>query len=524
MSSGPAVVDAAGNQLETRSVSSFELQPDEGRVAVSVNLSILNEGAGRDGAKGKDQSVPIVIQKGASDVQVSGKGTQISLAEKGDFLDTYEVTFPRIGKNKTRKLQISYDLVAGGPDSPRATRVNEAYAHFCWHGLPTDRTTVKATLPEGYEPQTLPEGVVVKANEERTTLKPSGRKYARWLQCVESSNPSQLIEETVTSDSGEAVVIEGWPEDPEWVDAVAFQVRTALPALTSWVDLPLPAEEITVRQSATQALPGYDGSFDRHNALIRVGETAERSTVITHELAHAWFNESTMGEMWMIEGGAEWAAKLTHGFECQDPSTFDLPGGAKLRDWQMAETAAGRSDGDRVAYQYAASCWIHQEITEAMGVEHMSDVNHALLEGLPKYAGNPDPAVANPDWREWLDAVDEVGLVPAGTTDLEFAERLLLEFGVALPRELDGRSEARALYHAVLDAWGDDTPVVVSRSMDRWAFEDATKAIDITNAIMRELAGAEAGSSDVETLTADVAAAETLAELRSLHERAAALA
>jgi hypothetical protein len=158
-----------------------------------------------------------------------------------------------------------------------------------------------------------------------------------------------------------------------------------------------------------------------------------------------------------------------------------------------------------------------------MGVERMIDVNHALLERLPKYAANPGPAAGKPDWREWLDAVDEVGLVPAGATDLELAERLLVEFGVALPRELDGRSEARALYHAALDAWGDDTPAVVSRSMDAWAFEDAARAIDITDEIMRDLADAGDGSSEVATLVEEMAAAETLAELRSLRERAAAL-
>jgi hypothetical protein len=228
--------------------------------------------------------------------------------------------------------------------------------------------------------------------------------------------------------------------------------------------------------------------------------------------------------MWMIEGGAEWAAKMTHGFECQDPATFDVAGKARLSDWHVDGTSAGRSGGDLVAYQYAASCWIHQELTEEIGFERMADVNHALLERLPKYDGATDGAADKPDWREWLDAVDELGLVPAGTTDLEFAERMMLEYGIAKPKELAGRSEARARYHDALEAWGEGMPTAVSQSMDDWAFKDALAAMDITGAIMEEVAAAGPAQTEAEALLDELAAAGTIAELKALHERAAALA
>lgn len=519
MTMAPAATEAATNQLETRSVSTFKLQPAQDRVAVTVDLAITNNGAKRN-----DRPVPVYIQKGASDLSVSGKRTNIDLVEQGDVLDTYEVTYPRLASGQTRELRVSYDLEGAGPDSNRRTRVTEAYAHFCWHGQRTDESEVKATLPADFSPIVLPEGVLGRKSEERTTLSTSGGEYDRWMHCVESSNPAALIEETVTTDSGEAVVVEGWPEDPDWLDDVAWQVGVALPVLTDWVELPLPTEEITIQQSSTQALGGYDGSFDRKNDLMLVSETAERSTVVTHELAHAWFNKATLAEMWMIEGGAEWAAKMTHGFECKDPASFDVHGKAKLRDWHVDHAGASQSDGDLVSYQYAASCWIHQEVSEEIGFDHMADVNHALLERLPKYDGTPDPAADKPDWREWLDAVDEIGLVPAGTTDLEFAERLMLEFGIAKPKELAGRSEARARYHDALDAWGEDMPLAVSQAMDDWAFKDAMTAMDIAGTIMDDLAEAGPAAAEAEMLLPEVAAAETIAELKALRERAAALA
>ena len=116
MTVAPAATEAANDQLETRSISNFSLQPAQGRVAVTVDLSVTNKGAKRD-----QQSVPVLIQKGASDLSVSGKRNTIDLVRKGDVLDTYEVTYPRLAKGRTRELRVSYDLPGAGPEAARLT-------------------------------------------------------------------------------------------------------------------------------------------------------------------------------------------------------------------------------------------------------------------------------------------------------------------------------------------------------------------------------------------------------------------
>ena len=82
------------------------------------------------------------------------------------------------------------------------------------------------------------------------------------------------------------------------------------------------------------------------------------------------------------------------------------------------------------------------------------------------------------DWRQWLDIVDEVGLVPAGVQDPELAEGLLRRYGIAKRSQLDGRAEARAAFHE-LQAMAPDgvTPAVVRRLMDDWEFRDARSTI-----------------------------------------------
>ncbi len=119
-----------------------------------------------------------------------------------------------------------------------------------------------------------------------------------------------------------------------------------------------------------------------------------------------------------------------------------------------------------------------QAIELAAGIPAVSEVNGARLARSPKYGGTASEAVPKPDWREWLDAVDEVALVPAGVTDLRLAERLLVDQGIARPRQLTGRAEARTRYHAAL-AYSviDFMPVFVRDAMDACEFDEAMEAL-----------------------------------------------
>jgi hypothetical protein len=67
-------------------------------------------------------------------------------------------------------------------------------------------------------------------------------------------------------------------------------------------------------------------------------------------------------------------------------------------------------------------------------------------------------------------------------------------------------------------------PVAVSQSMDDWAFQDALTAMDITGAIMDDLAAAGPAPTEAEALLDELAAAASIAELKSLRERVATLA
>lgn len=80
------------------------------------------------------------------------------------------------------------------------------------------------------------------------------------------------------------------------------------------------------------------------------------------------------------------------------------------------------------------------------------------------------------------------GLVPSGETDLELAERTLLDYGIATPGDLIGRASARSIYHEALAAMdGTAMPAYVNQLMDQWLFPDALQAVIEAGRVFRAI-------------------------------------
>jgi hypothetical protein len=245
-----------------------------------------------------------------------------------------------------------------------------------------------------------------------------------------------------------------------------------------------------VREAPTQALDGYSGDFDSRHSIIRIDEQIDDSLLLAHELAHAWFNDESMAEDWMAEAHAEWLAHAAHQYWCTQPGPYPGKGTPELRNWQYLGLEPTKRESATVDYQYAAGCTLLEAIEKSAGIAAVGRVNAALLDRRPKYGGTASDSAPLPDWREWLDAVDEVGLVPAGVEDLRLAERLLIDQGIARPKQLKGRAKARARYHAAIT--GSSVafmPLAVRDAMDAWKFDRAMQTLTVAEEAMA-LAGA----------------------------------
>ncbi len=122
------------------------------------------------------------------------------------------------------------------------------------------------------------------------------------------------------------------------------------------------------------------------------------------------------------------------------------------------------------------------------------------------------------DWRQWLDIVDEVGLVPAGVADLTFAEDLLVRTGVIRRAAVEGRDEARAAFHGLQAlAPAGVTPALVRRDLDRWEFEAADRDGRLARQVATRIAALPQGTGQA-TAWAAYEAATTRAALQTLRD------
>ena len=528
----------ATRDAPTTSQSTYRLQPAKELVDVTVTMSIKNRKADKV-TVGPCPNAPsqrcrittyytygamgFVAPTAARQLRFIGPGVKSKAIRNKHGWVAYEVSFPPIRRGQSKRIKVKYQLPAAGPRSSNTTRVNDAYAHFCWHGQPTDKGSVAAILPRGYETFNRHGDVKTKKTKQAVRMQAKGqRRPGKFFACTDAFKPARLLRTESMSPNGQSVVVEGWPEDPAWTAAITDGVETTIPALEEIIGAPIAADDVTIRQVAAQALEGYAGDFQPGSSQIRISERLDDPQLIAHELAHGWFHYGSLKELWMIEGLAEWAANSVTGDRC--PAATDWPGKGKprLRNWQ----SIGADPSDRglaiVDYQYATACGIMSGIEALVGEERMRSIVRSLLFRWPKYTGASIEGRGRPDWREFLDAVDEFGLVPAGVEDLKAAERLLLDEGIASKKQLKGRAAARAAYHDAADGVLEGVvPRAVSSAMDAWDWKRARTGIEVaTDAVERIEALTEQGGFDSEAIVArsQLRTAASLAELRKVRD------
>lgn len=429
----------------------------------------------------------LFVEDGAKHLSVtadSGSASRSELNDQNGF-KKYQLTFKKIFNGRTRRIHATYDLPSAAPRSSGVVRVGMAYASFCVSGNGLDRGTIRVIAPSGFELRHWESGDVTFSESKsgaRTTYSTGSlaKPIAAW-GCFSGTNASGYATRSVIGPDGQSVKIESWPEDAEWQGAVAAAVTTSLPALVDLVGRPIPGTgAITIREVAAVTLGDYAGEFNSTTGLAVVGENYDQDGLVAHELSHAWFNGALFKPVWLSEGYADWAASLNGGPRCERLPAYPDTGTPDLEKWQILGPKATDAEKKVVEYDYDASCWLVASVADRIGSDRMTAVLASLMDHKNSYGATSVPATAKATtWQAWLDAVDELGMVPVGEGDLDMVQDRLAEVGVASDATvLAARSEARAAYHALLAsaaAW--DAPEAVRAPMASWNFSAADRAI-----------------------------------------------
>ncbi len=395
------------------------------------------------------------------------------------------IAFPRLFLGGTRSIVLSYAVRGGKPRSDAQTRTLRAFARFCVVANGSTSGSVTVRVPKRFAMTTS--GAKLKASVSGTDrVFASGpiAATADWQACFTGINAGAYRTERLAGPGGATIRLRSWPEDNAWADGVRDDVAAGVPLLERLTGVaPATTGPIDIRETGSGGR--HSGTFDGTTNTITLGEDFGEPALVQHELAHAWFNLSVFDEPWLAEGYAEWAGRAVAGAEpCGEPD--ESAGPIDLASW--GQVSASSTDAERAAAvtQYLAACHVVTAVAAAAGEERMTTATIALLSRRDPYAvdggGSGTRTAKVAGWREWLDAIDELALDPAGAPD-GFAAGLLARYGIATDAaQLQARADARRAYRTLAASVGWAVPAAVKAPLAAWKFDAASRAIAAASA------------------------------------------
>src|SRR5690349_4028495 len=216
---------AASEEISTSAASTYEVVPSKGLVRVSVSQKVRNSIPNSSSSYDCSTSyfdyyygyitIPktctsttrfyvnetyLWVEAGAKELRVTSDGGAVKLTVDKRTKDfrSYKVTFPKIFNGATRTITARYVLRGGAPRSAGTDRINGAYVNFWAISQPTDKATVRLTIPKAFDVDTYG-GTVSKSSKGGSLVFSSGdvadpQKYAVGMT---GTNPKGLTRQNV---------------------------------------------------------------------------------------------------------------------------------------------------------------------------------------------------------------------------------------------------------------------------------------------------------------------------------------
>lgn len=486
---GP-VTAAADDGLQLAASTTYELQPDAGRVRVSMDVSLTNLLADRGNEYYYFDRIGIPVLAEATNVsaeRVGGGGLAASVQGSNDPLwSTLTVRLsPVLRYHQPQQLRISYDLPGLPPRSENWTRATEAYALFLTYAIgDPGLADVTVVVPSGY--------TELDAGGTSMDRRLSGGNWVysatgiaepeEWWAIFAARNDDLLSERQLSVGDHDAV-LRYWPDDHGWADFAEETVGSGIPVLEDLIGLPWPVEgELEITESSAPHAYGYGGWYHAGSDTIEVSDELDQ-VVMLHELAHAWFNRGFSVEAWFLEGLAElYAHQALAALEGSAPAperpSASRPGALPLASWEQVPFESNDHD----EYVYAAAWWLLDRIYAEIGAAAMADVVAAAADKEVSYRSDlePESMSSRVDWRRILDLFVEVG-GSAAAVDL-YREYVVSADDAEL---LDERETARATYADLVEAaQGWSAPLELREAMTLWDFDEVDEFVAASGQVL----------------------------------------
>ena len=522
----PVPVAAATPSLTMVGATTYDVLPDEGRVAVTVVLTVKNHLKDTATKRFFFRTALLTVLPGTSGFRIAGATKpKVAVSSSTGSYTNLKIDFgANLAAGKTTTLTLTFDIVDPGGAPERPVRISRSLVSFSAWAYATPSTpgaTVDVRFPGGYVvnvrrgPLTGP----TETGDGRTAYS-SGVLAAPldFVADIAADRPTELSETTteVELENGTAtVVLQAWPDDPAWRDRVDSIVRRALPILEREIGVPWPVEgPLSVHEALVRGTGGYAGIFNPAERRVDIAYAAPDGVVI-HELAHAWFNGRLVADRWAAEAFASYYGELAANELGIDPATPLPPEPSGDGDGAPADPdadegtspdsmplnawgASGSHSPEVEAWAYVNALELAREIATRATPDTLRLVWSRAARGIAAYQPSPSSEEATdtpPDWRGLLDLLEE-------TTGKDFGD--LWRTWVARPDDfeiLTDRAIARGWYvRSILNAREWQLPPATRLAMRAWQFGVAREQLAAADAVQEqrielERAAAAAGAT-----------------------------
>jgi hypothetical protein len=509
----PAPVAAATPGLTIRGDATYDVLPEEGRVAVTVQLTATNHLRDTVARRYFFRTAYLTVQPGTSGFALKGPAgaPRLSVHQTTDTYTSLKLDFgSNLAAGKSARLTLTFDIRDAGGDSGRPVRVSPSLVTFGAWAFATPGTmgsTVLVRFPTGYRVSVGRgplEGPTPDANGHDEWTSGTISSPLDYIADVVADKPVEYAEKPVAvplSAGPATVLVHSWPDDPAWADRVSNLVEHALPILEREIGVAWPVNgELQVDEALVRGSGGFAGVFDPAERRIDISYSASDAVVI-HELAHAWFNGRLVADRWAAEAFASYYGELATrelGLDIRPLDPVEPGQGAlPLNAWGVS----GAQDPGTELYAYAASLQLARDIVERAGPDAMRAVWSDAARGVGAYqpdASADEPVPGAPDWRGLLDLLED-------RTGQDFGD--LWRTWVARPEDatvLDARSTARTAYTQAVQTAGDwRLPASIRDAMRAWRFDVATTQLTAANVILGQRATLATAAAAVEVKLPD---------------------
>ena len=511
VSAVPVVAQDNNQPVDTRSAITNRVHPDRGTIDVRINVVLQPTQDWRKQAWKQliveERSTPQArepFRVARRDRPLSGLYRAVNIQTPAIEGGTQDDTLVRYTLRASTELD---------PDvrSQVPARLNGSYMYFCVTGQDTNLGNVKVVIDdaERWKPTQL--GTFMESTNSGFAWDGDNQDLGDVFTCFEAVRQENLQKEPLVGPDGRAVELQAWAGDTSWLPAALEIVPGDLKALHEFLDYDLPGEgTVIIRQTPSRDIGGY-ASAHGTPGIVQLDEGPAGDTV--HQLAHAWFGTDNFREFWLREGMAEWTSSTMADRTCPPISGNPLELDLSDEGWLVVRPQEPEGVEELITAQEAAACGIISAVAARMPEEQWREVIGSMLLGETKYIGSAGPEIGTAtfvNWRAWLDAVDERGLVPAAADpefaanldDLDFAQDLLAQFDIPeTDSELEDRSVARAAYHEFLDYVAPlGAPRAVRKDMEDWEFDMALARMEKSREVFDQLTEADDNVPDADLL------------------------